>query len=86
MSPGKRNGDTQNSLNTRAEKMTKHRNKIKATAAKERRDAAKIIMRPWKNLKKYRKMSMDKKFDFALSGYFLQIIRECQRSSFAQRP
>jgi len=69
MSPGKRNGDTQNSLNTRAEKMTKHRNKNKATAAKERRDAEKIIMRPWKNLKKYRKMSMDQRFDFALAGY-----------------
>jgi len=69
MPPGKRNGDTQNSLNTRAEKMTKHRNEIKAAAAQERRDALKIIMRPWKNLKKYRKMSMDQRCDFAVAGY-----------------
>ena len=56
-------------LISRAEDKKRKRNEIKAAAEKKRRDAIKIIMRPWKNLKKYRKMSMDKKFDFALGGY-----------------
>ena len=61
--------ETEKFLNRRADNIKRQRNEIKAAAEKKRRDAMKIIMRPWRNLKKYRKMSMDKKFDFALGGY-----------------
>jgi hypothetical protein len=61
--------ETEKFLNRRADNIKRQRNEIKAAAEKKRRDAMKIIMRPWRNLKKYRKMSMDKKFEFALGGY-----------------
>ena len=61
--------ETEKLLKRGFDKKKEKRNKIKALAEKKRRDAAAIIMRPWRNLKKYRKMSMDKKFDFALGGY-----------------
>jgi hypothetical protein len=69
MSSGSHEIETDKFLISRAKDKKRKRNEIKAAAEKKRRDAMKIIMRPWRNLKKYRKMSMDKKFDFALGGY-----------------
>jgi len=70
VSSGSHEIETDKFLIGRAEDRRKRkRKKIKAAAEKRRRDAVKIIMRPWRNLKKYRKMSMDQRFDFALGGF-----------------
>jgi len=61
--------ETEKFLNSRAEDRKRKRNKIRIANAKEKRAVIRAIKLPWKNLKKYKKMSIDAKFDFALAGY-----------------